>query len=165
MAVRPVLLYPDPLLKQCAADVESFDEHARSVAQDLVDTMKAHERCVGLAAPQIGVKLRIMAVDVEAHPRAEASHGLLVLVNPVVTEQAGHEVGREGCLSLPQITANVRRAKRIKFEAMQPDGAILKSWTSGFEARAILHELDHLDGVLILDRVASPTEIFQRQSR
>ncbi|HEX2259082.1 MAG TPA: peptide deformylase, partial [Actinomycetota bacterium] len=98
MAVCPVLVYPDPRLKECAPPSDPADGGVRAVAQDLVDTMRAHERCVGLAAPQIGQLLRIIAVDVSGHPRADAHHGLLVLINPEITASAGSEVGREGCL-------------------------------------------------------------------
>jgi peptide deformylase len=104
-------------------------------------------------------------VDVSEHPKTTASHGLLVLVNPRVVQSAGDDVGREGCLSLPEITANVRRAARVRFEAAFPDGRGIESMTSGFEARALLHEIDHLDGILILDRVASPAEVFARRQR
>jgi peptide deformylase len=161
--VRQVLIYPDPRLKECAPASDPTDGAVRAVARDLVDTMRAHERCVGLAAPQIGQALRIIAVDVSGHPRADAYHGLLVLINPEITSSAGAEVGREGCLSLPQITANVRRGFRVRFRGTSIDGSALESVTSGFEARAIQHEIDHLDGVLILDRVASPSEIFPRR--
>lgn len=164
MAVRRVLVYPDPALKEKAKPVRDLDE-ARRVARDLVDTMSSYGHCVGLAAPQIGVPLRMVAVDVSAHRKTEASHGLLVLVNPEVVEEAGKEVGREGCLSLPEITANVVRAERVRFRAMLPEGGVLESFTGGFEARALLHEIDHLDGILILDRVASAAEIFQRRRR
>lgn len=164
MPVRPVVLYPDPILKEAAPACGEIDDHVRAVARDLVDTMKSHERCVGLAAPQIGVKLRLLAVDVSGHPRAEAHHGPLVLVNPKIAGRDGYEVGREGCLSLPKITANVGRPVRILFEATTIRGEAFRSFTAGFEARAILHEVDHLDGVLILDRVASPKEIFTRKS-
>jgi len=125
--------------------------------------MRAHERCVGLAAPQLGEGLRIVAIDVSQHPLgAEANHGFLILVNPVVVEANGLKTGREGCLSIPQITANVARAVRVRFRALTADGAPFESVTSGFEARALQHEVDHLDGILILDRVASPAELFTR---
>lgn len=163
--IRPVLKYPHPSLRAPAAEVTEFDESVLELARDLVDTMRSHDKCVGLAAPQIGVALRMVAVDVSRHPKTTASHGLVVLVNPVVVAQAGREVGREGCLSLPDITANVARAKRIQFEAYFPDGDGFRSISPGFEARAILHEIDHLDGILILDRVASPAEVFARRSR
>ncbi len=163
--IRPVLKYPHPSLRTPAAEVAEFDGSVLEVARDLLDTMRSHEKCVGLAAPQIGISLRMFAIDVSKHPKTTASHGLVVLVNPVVVASAGKEVGREGCLSLPDITANVARAKRIQFEAWFPDGELFRSVSPGFEARAILHEIDHLDGILILDRVASPAEVFARRSR
>jgi peptide deformylase len=165
VTVREVLTYPHPCLRTAASPITAFDESVLRLAEDLVDTMRAHERCVGLAAPQIGEPVRMVAVDVTQHPKTTGFHGLLVLVNPSVVETAGDEVGREGCLSLPDITANVRRAARIRFEAAFPDGRSIRSMTSGFEARALLHEIDHLDGVLILDRVASPAEVFARRQR
>lgn len=164
MAVRPVLTFPHPLLRQKAQAVTDFDQ-ARAVARDLIDTMSSYSHCVGLAAPQIGVPLRMVAIDVHGHPKALASHGLMVLVNPTVVEEVGSKLGREGCLSLPEITANVLRAVRVRFGALWPDGQQMESMTSGFEARALLHEVDHLDGILILDRVASPSEIFERRRK
>lgn len=151
------------MLKRPAHPVLGIDDQARAAATDLVDTMEAHPRCVGLAAPQIGIGLRIIVVDVSGHPSASASHGRLVVVNPRVVEVAGSEIAREGCQSLPDITARIRRAKRIRFEGILPSGEAFHSISLGFEARALQHEIDHLDGVLILDRVASPKEIFRRR--
>lgn len=162
MAVRPVLTYPHPLLRREAEPVVDMAQ-ARAVARDLVDTMSSYSHCVGLAAPQIGIMLRMLAVDVRGHHKTTASHGLLVLANPRIVEHSGAEVGREGCLSLPEITANVVRAERVRFRAILPSGDELDSMTCGFEARALLHEVDHLDGILILDRVASAAEIFARR--
>lgn len=152
------------MLRQAVQPVTDFDQ-AQAVARDLLDTMSSFSHCVGLAAPQIGVPLRMIAIDVSEHKKAEAFHGLMVLVNPVVVEDSGSEVGREGCLSLPEITANVVRAVRVRFDAALPDGREFSSMTCGFEARALLHEIDHLDGILILDRVASAAEIFERRRK
>ena len=163
MAVRSVVIFPDPILKMPVPKAQRLDESALRICQDLVDTMRAHDRCVGLAAPQIREGIRALVVDVSEHPKAEASHGLLVLVNPQILAQEGSEIGREGCLSLPEITANVRRSRRILFEGMCPDGSVLRSFSAGFEARALQHEIDHLNGLLILDKVSSSTEIFDRQ--
>jgi peptide deformylase len=157
VAVRPVLLYPDPRLKQVAAPVQVGE--VEPVATDLIDTMRSRGRCVGLAAPQIGLLVRVAVVDVSEHPRAETSNGLLVLANPRVTESEGGEVAREGCLSVPDVTANVRRATRIVVEHARG-----QLECQGFEARAVLHELDHLDGILFLDRVASlASDVFERR--
>ncbi|MGH2721102.1 MAG: peptide deformylase [Actinomycetota bacterium] len=164
MPVRPVIVYPDPLLKSVCRACGEITGEVRRVAQDLVDTMRAHDRCVGLAAPQIGELLRIIAVDVRGHPKATVAHGLLVIVDPLVVASDGSEIGREGCLSLPSITANVPRATRIYLRGLTLDGEEVQAETSAFEARAILHEVDHLDGILILDRAASPAEVFQRKT-
>ena len=113
----------------------------------LIETVTSYERCVGIAAPQIGELVRVAIVDVSEHPKAETSNGLLVLANPRVVGSEGSSVAREGCLSLPDVTANVRRATRIEVEHL--GGKVV---CEGFEARAVLHEIDHLDGVLFLDR-------------
>lgn len=165
MAVRVVHTYPHRCLRERASEVLNFDAAIQDLADDLVETMRSYNRCVGLAAPQIGMLHRIIAIDVSGHPKTTECHGLLVLVNPQLLETSGGEVGREGCLSLPDITANVRRALKVRFEAQRPDGSIIEAATSGFEARALLHEIDHLDGILVLDRVASPAEVFSRRSR
>src|SRR4051812_1436527 len=166
MAVRPVLLVPDPALKTVARALgEAELETARQVAADLLDTMRAHPRCVGLAAPQIGELVRVVAVDCTDHPHAPDAAGLLLLVNPLIVAREGEEVAREGCLSLPELTANVRRAVSIAVEAVTPDGEPVAVRSHGFEARCIQHELDHLDGVLFLDRVDSlRRDVFRRKS-
>jgi peptide deformylase len=161
--VREVLVHPDPRLKLVAERLEP-GERAEQLAADLVDTMRGGPRCVGVAAPQIGELVRMVVVDCSTHPKAPENHGLLVLLNPVVVESSGSEIGREGCLSIPEITANVRRATAVVVEATDPAGAPLRIASEGFEARALLHEIDHLDGVLILDRVASlATDVFRRR--
>jgi len=165
MPVRPVLAYPDPMLKSVSAACAGVDDEVREVARDLLETMRAHERCVGLSAPQIGVSRRVIAVDVTGHLKATACHGTLVIVNPEIVAAERSEIGREGCLSLPSITADVRRAVRIFLKGLTVMGEEVAAETSGFEARAIQHEVDHLDGILILDRVASPAEIFPRRRR
>jgi peptide deformylase len=163
--VRDVLVHPDPRLKQIARRLAPAErELAERVAADLVETMRAGPRTVGLAAPQIAELVRIVAVDCSEHPKTTAHHGLLLLVNPAVVAASGSEIGREGCLSIPEITANVRRATTVVVEATDPAGAPLRIEAEGFEARALQHEIDHLDGVLILDRVASlATDVFRRR--
>ena len=158
MAVREVLRYPDPALKEVCVPAQG--DAVESVAADLIDTMRSFERCVGIAAPQIGELTRIAVVDVRGHPKAATDNGLLVLVNPRVAQADGTEVAREGCLSLPDLTANVRRATRIAVEH-----AAGRVECEGFEARCVLHEIDHLDGVLFLDRVESLVDdVFRRRS-
>jgi peptide deformylase len=158
VAVREVLLYPHPALKQVAAPAQAGE--AERVGGDVVDTMRSHPGCVGLAAPQLGELVRVVAVDVSEHPKAETSNGLMVLANPRVVESEGGEVAREGCLSIPDLTANVRRATRIAVE--HAEGRVE---CEGFEARCVLHEMDHLDGILFLDRVESLVDdVFRRKT-
>jgi peptide deformylase len=163
MPAAPVLLYPNPLLKQRCAPVDDAEQIAR-VATVLVDTMRSHTRCVGLAAPQIGELVRMVVIDVSGHPKAESCQGLLVLVNPVFIGFEGDELGREGCLSIPDLTANVRRATLVEVEALSPEGKRVAFESNAFEARVLQHELDHLDGILFLDRIASKQDLFRRRS-
>jgi peptide deformylase len=165
VAVREVLRHPHPVLKQAARALGEADrEIAQRVGRDLLDTMRSFDRCVGIAAPQIGELVRIVVVDVTGHPKATACHGELVLVNPRVVEAEGAEVAREGCLSIPDFTANVRRATGVVIDAEEPSGTPRSIASEGFEARCLLHELDHLDGVLFLDRVDSlATDLFPRK--
>jgi peptide deformylase len=163
VSARAVLRYPDPALKRTAVAPRGCKE-AEQVARDLLDTMRAHAGCVGLAAPQIDEHVRIVAVDVSAHPRAGTHNGPLVLVAPVVSHVTGAEVAREGCLSIPDLTANVRRATEIVVEAHELDGNPVRIESRGFEARCLLHEIDHLDGILFLDRVDSlKRDVFRRK--
>jgi peptide deformylase len=158
LAKRQVLLYPDPILKQVAAPAQA--DTAEAVGRDLLDTMRGVERCVGLAAPQIGELSRVIAVDVRGHPKAAAgNNGLLVLANPRIVAIDGSDVAREGCLSIPDLTANVRRATTIVVE--HAAGTVR---SHGFEARCLQHEIDHLDGILFLDRVESlADDLFRRR--
>jgi peptide deformylase len=165
VAVRRVLRFPHPSLKRVARELGATDAgEIERIGADLVDTMRASPRCTGLAAPQLDELVRMVVVDVSEHPRATLSHGQLVLVNPRVIGESGSEVGREGCLSLPDLTANVRRSTRIAVEASTPEGDTRQIETVGFEARCLLHEFDHLDGILFLDRVDSlATDVFRRK--
>lgn len=159
MAVREVLTYPHPLLKQVCTPAQP--DEIEPVVTDLLDTMNSFDHCVGLAAPQIGHTVRIAVVDITGHPRAKEPQGLMVLVNPRVTARSqGSKVSREGCLSLPDLTANVRRPRKATVAFGDKEVEL-----AGFEARCVLHEIDHLDGILFLDRVASITDdLFRRQN-
>ena len=165
MAVREVLLFPHPTLKRAARALGGAGrDEAERVAADLLDTMAAHPGCVGLAAPQLDELVRVVVVDVSEHPKAETSNGLLLLVDPEVVSERGAQVAREGCLSIPHLTANVRRATQIELRARTPAGDPVELSSEGFEARCLLHEIDHLDGLLFLDRVDSlATDVFRRK--
>ena len=163
MAVRPVIALPDHRLKEVAASVRRIDDTARALAADLVDTMRASPACVGLAATQIGVGLRAFAVDVTGHRKARSCHGALVLFDPEVLLAHGPVVAREGCMSVPDLTGDVGRASMIVVRGLTVEGGERVVQADAFEARAVLHELDHLDGLLFLDRVSSHESLFRRK--
>ena len=166
MPVRSVVRYPDVRLKTECEPVEGagpLNGAARDLALDLLDTMASFPGCVGIAAPQIGELVRMFAIDVTGHRRAQSCHGRVVLVNPVIVQRAGSCSMREGCLSIPDFTGNVHRAKEIIVEARSIDGEQLRLECDAYEARVVLHELDHLDGLLFLDRVRSARDVFPRK--
>jgi len=163
VAVRPVVRYPAPVLKTPAGPAGEITDELRELAGDLVDTMRAGPATVGLAAPQIGASVRAFALDVTGHRKARTSNGLVVLFDPVLEESEGEETAREGCLSVPELTADVRRPTMVVVSGADPDGSARRYEMSGFEARAALHELDHLDGLLILDRVDATSSLFPRR--
>jgi peptide deformylase len=163
MAVLEILTYPDPRLEEIAQAVEHFDDELRAFVADLEETRLAGPGAVGIAAPQVGRNQRIVIVDISAKPK-NPNHGHLVLVNPEITEWDGFAVGREGCLSVPDFTGNVIRAERITLEAVNEWGEMQQYLCEGFEARAIQHEMDHLDGLLFLDRLVSRrNDLFRRK--
>lgn len=166
MAVREVVRYPDARLKQVCEPVGGsgpLEEASRAVAQDLLDTMATFPGCVGIAAPQLGELVRMFAIDVTGHKRANSCHGRQVLVDPVVVERSGEVTMREGCLSIPDFTGNVRRAESIVVEARDIEGEPIRLECDAYEARVVLHELDHLDGLLFLDRVQHARDVFPRK--
>lgn len=164
MAVLEVLTYPDSRLKQVSIDAQPGSEEVRNIVDDLIETMNSSAGCIGIAAPQANIHQRIIVVDVSRNPRLESKLGLVILVNPVVTSQSGKSVAKEGCLSLPELIATVRRAKKVVIEGYDASGAPITVEASGFDARALLHEIDHLDGILFLDRVSSlKTDVFRRR--
>jgi peptide deformylase len=164
MAVLEILKIPDERLKQVSEPVQRFDDELRAFIDDLEETRQAGPAAVGIAAPQVGRAQRIIIVDVSKTKKPVPNHGYLVLVNPEITEWDGFEMGREGCLSVPDYTGNVIRATQIKLKAQDPFGESLEFEMEGFEARAIQHELDHLDGMLFVDRVVSRrTDLFRRK--
>lgn len=163
MAVLEILTYPDARLERIAQPVERFDDALRAFIADLEETMRAGPGGVGIAAPQVGRAERIVVVDVSSKPKIK-HHGRLVLVNPEITHWEGFVVGREGCMSVPDYTGNVIRAERITLEAVDEFGAALHYEFEGYEARAVQHEIDHLDGLLFLDRLVSRrNDLFRRK--
>jgi len=166
MAVLPIRVFPDPVLKEKAVPVEGLTPEVSSFIDDLLETMRNSPGGVGIAAPQVGVLRRIVIVDVSAHRRGsqEQNHGLLILLNPEILAMGGKQIVREGCMSVPDYTANVQRAQWVLVDAVGRDGERKIIESIGFEAVAIQHEVDHLDGVLFLDRVVSvKTDLFRRK--
>jgi len=167
MAVRPIVLYPDPVLKTPTAPAPGLTPEVVSLIEDLVDTMHAGPGSVGVAAPQIGVSLRVCVVDVSENRRGkENNHGLLLMVNPEIVAKGNETaVMREGCMSVPDYTGDVERATEVTVRFLEPKGETREFTATGFEAVAIQHEIDHLDGFLFLDRIASlKTGLFRRKS-
>jgi peptide deformylase len=147
VTLRPIHLLGSPVLRERAAEVEQIDADVRTLVQDLFDTMRA-DKGVGLAANQIGVARRVAVVD------ANDGQPPVVLINATVVEQEGRAVQEEGCLSIPDIYADIARASRVVVETTTLEGRRERVEASELRARAILHEMDHLDGVLILDHVS-----------
>ena len=165
MSVLPIRHLPDPILTRPTGRVERITDEMSRFIDAMIRTMRHHPRCVGLAAPQVGSDWRIAVMDASVHPKCAKSHGLIVLVNPVLQKQAVAALGREGCLSVPDFTGNVRRATRVRVKALD-QGGVLREWTlEGFEAIVAQHEVDHLDGLLFLDRVENVgTDVFKRKT-
>ena len=163
MAVLDVKMYPDPVLRTACSPVDRFDEGFYRFIEDLKETMYSFPGCVGIAAPQTGRLLRVFLVDVSPRKKATVNHGLVIMANPVILHKEGDAVSREGCLSVPEYTGNVRRATSIVVEGQDMYGAPVAIRTEGFEAVAFQHEMDHLDGIIFLDRVrSSRTDVFRR---
>ena len=164
MAILEILTLPDDRLKQVSEPVAEFDDELRSFIDDLEETRLNGPAAVGIAAPQVGYFRRVVILDCSGARKPVSNHGRLVLVNPEITHWEGYEMGREGCLSVPDYTGNVIRATRIHLTATDPDGAPLEFDMEGYEARAAQHEIDHLDGMLFVDRVVSRrTDLFKRK--
>jgi peptide deformylase len=150
MAIREIRLYPDPVLRKKATPVKNIDDNLRRLVDDMVDTMYA-EPGVGLAAPQIGVSLRLMVTDITV---GEKPDSLIVLVNPKIVSASGRLVEEEGCLSVPHIRAEIPRAESVEIRGWDLDQQEVSLKGRGYLARAFQHEMDHLDGILIWDRMS-----------
>jgi peptide deformylase len=167
MAIKDILVYPHPLLKTICTPVEHRDTSVDILIQDLIDTMMAAGHSVGVAAPQIGVTQRVLVVDVSRSKLGKNnSHGLLTMINPEILETEGLRSSREGCMSVPDYTGNVERAESVVMQYRDHDGHGRVIRANGFEATALQHEIDHLDGLLFLDRITSlKTDLFRRKKR
>ena len=144
--------------------MDPADPEIVQLAADLIATMRVSPGCVGLAAPQVGVSAQVFVVDVTEHPKTATCHGPFALCNARVVEASRWRPGREGCMSVPDLTGDVKRAGRVVVEAVFPGtGDTARLTTDAFEARALQHEIDHCGGKLFLDRVAGAHAVYQRK--
>ena len=160
MPLRPVRIYGDPLLREKALEVHDVDDSLRTLIADMRDTMKAFNG-VGLAANQVGVLQRVLVVDV---PLDDDRRAALAIVNPVIVARSGSDSGEEGCLSIPGIFEDITRALHIKLRGLDERGQPLAFEAEGYLARALQHEVDHLDGVLFVDRLSLLKRQFLRRA-
>ncbi len=164
MAVLDILKIPDERLKQPSEPVTEFDQLLAEFVADLEQTRQQGPAAVGIAAPQVGYFQRIAIVDCSNTRKPAPNHGKLILINPEIIHWEGYDMGREGCLSVPDYTGNVIRAIKIKLRANDLAGETHEYAMEGYEARAVQHEIDHLDGMLFIDRVVSRrTDLFKRK--
>jgi peptide deformylase len=155
---------PDPVLSAVCAPADPRDPHVVELAGAMVALMRSSPGCVGIAAPQVGAAVSLFVLDVTGARRVESCAGLVVLCSPVLVASEGREVRREGCLSVPDLTGDVGRATSISVVGLVPgSGEERRVEANAFEARAFQHELDHLEGLLFLDRVAGAHALFPRQ--
>jgi len=163
--VLPVVTAPAAVLSTACIEVDPTDPEVVQLAADLLATQRVSPGCVGLAANQVGVGWRVFSLDVSAHPKTRTTHGEYVLVNARIESASRNDRSREGCMSVPDFTGDVKRASRLVVRGLLPlTGEEVVVETDAFEARALQHELDHLDGFLFLDRVADAHAVFPRQT-
>ena len=160
MSIRPVRIYGDPVLRQKSGMVTAFDEELRQLVADMHETMHVY-RGVGLAANQIGVAQRVIVVDV---PLDDEEHAVHTLVNPEIRSRSGSESGEEGCLSMPGIYEDVTRSLKVSVRAHDEQGQSFELEAEGYLARALQHEIDHIDGVLFVDRLSPLKRQFLRRT-
>ena len=154
MPVRPISCADSPILRQKAKRVKRYNEQLRALVTDMIDTMHAANG-LGLAAPQIGVPLQVAVIEMPANEEEGTSAQLYVLCNPEIVKARGEEVEEEGCLSLPGYVGQVTRAATVTVKAFTSEGKPIRVKGEGLLARALQHEVDHLDGILFVDRLES----------
>ena len=160
MAVLDIKKYPAPVLKKKATAVSVFDEDLQKLIDDMVETMYAAPG-VGLAAPQVGISKRLAVIDISSR---DDQHPLIVLINPCVLRTAGEVEFEEGCLSIPEYTAKVKRSESLVVRAHDRNGDEVEIEADGLLAIALQHEIDHLDGFLLIDRISPiKREFFKKR--
>jgi peptide deformylase len=163
--ILDVVRAPATVLSTDGALVDPCDPEIVQLAADLVATMAVSPGCVGLAAPQVGAGVKVFSVDVSQHPKTRSHHGIFVLCNAAVVESSRNEKAREGCMSVPDFTGDVKRASRLVVTGQLPGtGELVTFSAEAFEARALQHEIDHCDGFVFLDRAAGAHAIYPRKT-
>ena len=160
MALREILTSEQPILRRKAHKVKTFDAALQKLIDDMIETMEDAPG-QGLAAPQVGVALRVIVVDALIDDEDKESGVQLQLVNPEILKREGEQIGEEGCLSIPGYLGIVKRAMHVTVRATNRKGKEVKIKASKNLARVLQHEIDHLDGVLFTDRIASPKDLFK----
>ncbi len=158
--IRPIVIYPDPRLKMKSKPVRAFDEELLILTQDMTETMR-DAFGIGLAAIQVGVPLRVMTMD--KHYEEEEKKEPLVLCNPEILAEEGSETIEEGCLSLPDVREEVERSFKVKVKAQNVRGVEEVLEFEGILARCVLHEIDHMNGQLFVQRVPAVRRLFLRK--
>ncbi len=159
MAIHPIRKYPDPVLKKVAKKVTDISEEICKLSEDMIETMRA-ARGIGLAANQVGVPLRIITIE----GGMEKEGTSLILVNPEIVEYGPEEIGEEGCLSLPGFYESFKRARQIQVKAITLDGKEFSIECTGLLARAFQHEIDHLNGILLVDHLSPiKKQLFRKE--
>ena len=157
--------FPDPLLREKSLFIKEMDDKTAGFMERLKDRMYISKGCVGVATPQVGELKRIVVVDATGHKKVPVSHGLLLMANPQILAVSGSTINREGCLSVPDYTGNVERGDYVKVKYMDNNGEEKIIEAHGFEAVILQHEIDHLDGILFIDRVQNTKrDLFPRKS-
>ena len=163
MAKLKILVYPDERLSQVSQLVKAINNKITRFISDLEETLSSFPSCVGIAAPQAGLFERIIIVDVSSRPKHK-NHGHLVLINPVITFNEGNSIGREGCLSVPEYTGRVSRSQYIEVKTQNRFGSDVVYQMEGYEARAVQHEIDHLDGKLFIDSLVGKRNDLKKRT-
>ena len=165
MAIREIRIYPDPVLRHKTSRIDRIDDSLQRLIDDMVETMHAAPG-VGLAANQVGVPLQVAVIDLSSREEKGKHYPLVVLINPELLSQEGSVVAEEGCLSIPDYAENVKRAAKVKVRAQDRTGKSFEMEADGLMAKALQHEIDHLNGLLLIDRL-SPLKksIFKRRHR
>ena len=153
MALRPVLQFPDKRLRVVSRPIEAIGDELRQLAQDMCEVMY-DEPGIGLAAPQLGEPVRLVVVDTEWKAEEGGARSPLILVNPELSEHDGEVLWKEGCLSVPEFEAEVKRAERVLLRALDLDGKEVEIRAEGLQAVCFQHEVDHLNGVLFIDHIS-----------